>query len=386
MALAAWGSVASMGWCVYYARALYGGAALPWLERLTPPDPERWPLVSVVVPACNEADTLRPALDTLLGQDYPRLEVVVVDDRSDDATGRLVDELGAADPRIVPLHVRELPPGWLGKVHALHVGTRAARGEWLLYTDADVHYGAGALRRAVAWALAERLDHVTVAPELRTESFWLDVAQTAFGTAFLQRTRAATAGRPGSAAFVGVGAFNLVRRALFDRTPGFEWLRLEVLDDVGLGLMVARAGGRSRLALGPRQVEVTWYGSLRAMARGLEKNLFAVVGHYRLGRALLVAVSALAFVLGPLVALAHPVLAVRALGGLALLSLLIFAGAVAIALRGRFFALLAQPLGQLLLAGMLVHSAAACTRRRGVSWRGTTYELGALRTGQRVRL
>jgi len=383
--LAVWCAGTSVASCVYYVRALLGGRHLSWLERLTPREPERWPRLSVVIPACNEGESLRSAIATLLGQDYTDLELVLIDDRSSDATGRIADELAAADPRVVALHVAELPPNWLGKVHALEVGTRAARGEWLLYTDADVHFAPGALRRAVAWAIEERLDHLTVAPELHAASFWHDATQAAFATAYLQRTRAERAGRPGSRAYVGIGAFNLVRREFFERTSGFDWLRLEVLDDVGLGLMVTRHGGRSRLALGLHQVEVRWYGSLREMARGLEKNLFAFVGHYRLWRAVAVAAAVAAFVLGPFAALVHPSWPVVALGTAALLSLLSYAALVSLAIGRSFLVLLAQPLGQLLLAGMLVRSAVACTRRGGVSWRGTTYGLDALRAGQRVR-
>jgi cellulose synthase/poly-beta-1,6-N-acetylglucosamine synthase-like glycosyltransferase len=385
LALAAWSGLASIGWCVYYLRALAGGRKLPWLERVEPRPPERWPRLSVIVPACNEGESVRPAVATLTAQDYPDLEVVLVDDRSTDSTGAIADEIASRDPRVVALHVRRLPEGWLGKVHALDSGVRAASGEWLLFTDADVHFAPGALRRAVAWAIEERLDHLTVVPELHAGSFWHDVTQAAFGTAFLQRTRAERVGRPGSRAYVGVGAFNLVRREMLARTPGFDWLRLEVLDDVGLGLMVARNGGRSRLAIGLGQVEVRWYGSLRQMARGLEKNLFAFVGHYRVGRAVAVALAVLAFALGPLVALFQPSPVVTALAAAALVTLALHAVVVAWKIGRSPLVIVVQPIGQLLLAGMLLHSAWACTRRGGVDWRGTVYGLDVLRAMQRVK-
>ena len=383
--IAVWAALASIGWCVYYLRALAGGRQLPWLERLEPQPPERWPKLSVIVPACNEGEAVRSAVTTLLTQDYPELEIVLVDDRSTDETGRIADELAALDRRVVVRHLRELPAGWLGKVHALDAGVRAATGEWLLFTDADVHFARGVLRRAVAWAVEQQIDHLTVAPELKAESFWHDVAQGAFATAFLQRTRAEQAGRPGSRAYVGVGAFNLVQREMLARTPGFEWLRLEVLDDVGLGLMVARHGGRSRLAIGLHQLEVRWYGSLRQMGRGLEKNLFAFVGHYRVTRAVAVALAVVLFVLGPFVALVQPSVIVAALGVAALVTLALYSALVAARIRRSVLVLLSQPLGQLLLAGMLLRSAWACARRGGVDWRGTVYGLDHLRAMQRVK-
>src|SRR6185369_2740694 len=106
---------------------------------------------SVVVPACNEARTIERALTSLLAQDYPDLEIVLVDDRSSDETGAIIEHLAASDRRISAIHVRELPAGWLGKVHALQRGLERARGELVLFTDADIHFAPGALRRAVAW-------------------------------------------------------------------------------------------------------------------------------------------------------------------------------------------------------------------------------------------
>jgi cellulose synthase/poly-beta-1,6-N-acetylglucosamine synthase-like glycosyltransferase len=139
------------------AASAYVLLATPQVQKLVSlqvPAPTTWPRLSVVIPALNEVDTLEAALGTLLAETYPDLEIVLVDDRSTDGTGALVDRLAARDPRITPVHITALPEGWLGKVHALHVGTQHARGDWLLYTDADVHFGQGSLRHAVAVAEA----------------------------------------------------------------------------------------------------------------------------------------------------------------------------------------------------------------------------------------
>jgi cellulose synthase/poly-beta-1,6-N-acetylglucosamine synthase-like glycosyltransferase len=384
---AAWGGVASLAWIVYLLRSLYEGARLPQLARRPPPEPSRWPSLAVVVPARDEAGPLREALATLCAQDYPNLEIVVVDDRSEDGTGRVADEAEASDPRVRSLHVAQLPEGWLGKVHALHVGAAAVpRAEWVLFTDADVHFAAGALRRAVAFAVDKRLDHLTVAPALRSDSVWQEAVTLAFGTSFLQTLRPSRLTKPGSKAFAGIGAFNLVRRELFDLTPGFRWLRLEVLDDVGLGLMIKRAGARSAMAIGHGLVEVRWYASLRAMVRGLEKNLFAGVGRFSLPRALALTVLLLAAHAGPLLALAHPLDAVRGLGLAALAGVPVFAVAIRAGGGARLRAGLLHPFGGLVLAWALARSALVCWHRGGVTWRGTTYPIETLARGQRVRL
>src|SRR6185369_5444580 len=102
------------------------------------------------VPACNEAGTIETALASLLAQDYPGLEIVLVDDRSSDGTGVIIDRLAASDPRISAIHVRDLPIGWLGKVHALQRGLERVRGALVLFTDADIYFAPGSLRRAVS--------------------------------------------------------------------------------------------------------------------------------------------------------------------------------------------------------------------------------------------
>src|SRR5438876_9454886 len=124
------------------------------------------PRLSVVVPARDEASGIGRAVESLLAQDYPDLEIIVVDDRSSDATGAVLAKLAARDSRIRAIRVDQLPAGWLGKNHALWRGAESASGEWLLFTAADIVFAQGAVRRAVAYAVAEQLDHLTLAARL----------------------------------------------------------------------------------------------------------------------------------------------------------------------------------------------------------------------------
>lgn len=239
-----------------------------------PADPEL-PALSVIVGALDEAATIEPALRSLLAVDYPRLEVIAIDDRSTDGTGAILDRLAREDRRLRVIHVRELPAGWLGKVHALHVGARAATGEWLLFTDADVHFAPGALRRAVGHCRQERLDHLSVLPELHVRQSLLAalllLAQGLF-YATLPPWKLATSPR----VYVGLGAFNLVRSDAYRRAGGHEALRLEVLDDLMLGKRLKTFGGaRQGLLLGQGAVSLEWYPDAHAFMRGLEKNSFA---------------------------------------------------------------------------------------------------------------
>jgi hypothetical protein len=298
----------------------------------------------------------------------------------------MMDEAARNDPRVVALHVRTLPAGWLGKVHALQIGVAEAAGEWLLLTDADVRFRPGALKKTVAYAVDRGLDHLTLVPEIETSSFWHAVLNMAFGSRFLDYMRAARIGRRGSAAFFGVGAFNLVRRDTLERSAGLSWLRLEVLDDAGVGLLVRQAGGESRLGIGQGVIVLRWYASIGAMIRGLEKNMFAVVGHYRLGRALGAAILLVALEIGPFVAIAQPWLPVRLAGVAALAALVSYAVAIRLSAKRYLLASLAIPVGSAILAWALVRSAIVCWRRGGIEWRETFYPIEVLRAGQRVRL
>ena len=140
--------------------------ALPILAEDDSPQPHRWPRVSVVVPARDEADQIESAMASLLAQDYPDLQILLVDDRSSDGTGEVMDRLARSDPRVRAEHLTSLPEGWLGKVHALQRGLDLADGEYVLLTDADVHYRPDTIRRAMRYCLAERADHVAGLPEL----------------------------------------------------------------------------------------------------------------------------------------------------------------------------------------------------------------------------
>lgn len=385
--LDAWAALFNAAWIAAGAYGLWAALRFKTLRELDAPEPASWPRLSVVIAARDEGETIEAALTTLLASDYPDLEIVAVDDRSRDETGRILDRAGAADPRVRAVHVSTLPPGWLGKVHAMHRGVAAASGAFLLFTDADVHFAPGVLRRAVAHAEASGVDHLVVAPELLARGLVQDALSAAFVTSFLVGTRAVEVDRPGSKVYVGVGAFNLVRRAAFDRTPGFEWLKLEVLDDVGLGLMLKRAGAKARFAIGLGDVTILWYPSLRAMARGLEKNMFGAVCRYSLVRLAAFLAAGALFLPAPLVALALPPRPWMPLLGVASLALaLVVAAILAARTRRSILPFVLAPAGGALFAALVARAAWRCVARGGILWRDTFYPLHALRAGQRVKL
>ena len=212
------------------------------------------PRVSIVVPARNEAEHIEAALLSLLQLDYPDYEVIAVDDRSDDATGVIMDRLftrwrdrgEASHHRLTVLHVGELPQGWLGKVHAMWKAAQQATGEWLLFTDADVVFRADALNRSMAYATRERADHVVLFPTMVMQSMGERMMMAFFQSQFVFAHRPWKVADPKSRDSIGVGAFNLVRRSFYEKVGTYAALRMAVLDDMLLGDLMKQDGFRQR--------------------------------------------------------------------------------------------------------------------------------------------
>lgn len=362
-------------------------AALPDLRQ--EPDhapPGGWPRLSVVVACRNEAASVRRAIASLLAQDYPSYEVVAVDDRSEDATGSILRELAATHPTLRVARVDVLPPGWLGKTNAMHQGAAAATGEWILFTDADVLFAPGALRRSVAWVERERLGHGVATPHFIAPGWWERAFVSLFGLLLLVAQRADDLRRPGSRAYIGIGAFNLVRREAYLSIGGHARLRLEVADDLKLGLVLRRSGVRQGCADSGGLVSVRWQHGFVASMRGLLKNFFAGVEYRWFGTARV----AIGLPLATTFPAAYLIRAVArggpsAAAGVAALVCLISTALLGAAARrfafGRGAEGLLLPAMGPCLAGVALASAVGTTWRRGIVWRGTRYALAELKAG-----
>lgn len=334
------------------------------------------------MPACNEGDTIEAATKAKLESDYPNLEVVLVDDRSTDATSSIMDRLAADDPRVRVVHVRELPSGWLGKVHALERGVEVATGEWLLFSDADVHISKTLLRRAVSEAEARGLDFVGMMPRLWSSGFFVDALLSSIMRLLVAGARLWKAVDPRSRAAFGNGVFNLARRSVFDRTPGYEWLRLEVVDDQAFGEMMKDAGARFGMFVAREDLGLHFYTSLGEAMRGLEKNGYVLLGQLRAHRLVLFATLLLYLEVGPLAALALP--EARVAGACVLVTTALVQASLARAGGRPLPPALVPALGPLLFVAFAVRSAVLVHLRGGISWRGTFYRLSDLRRGQRL--
>ncbi len=266
-------------WLVASLIALRGLRTIRFVRDEAPLDDDS-PGVTVVIAARNEERDIEAALRSVLALDYGRIEVVAVNDRSTDATGAILDRMAAADDRLRVVHVTELPPRWLGKCHALHAGAMSATTELVLFTDADVHFAPDALARAVGFLARGRLDHVALMPDLRMPGPILQTFAPVFAIGFSAFTRPWKARDPKSRAHLGIGAFNLVRRAAYIERGGHAPIAMRPDDDLRLGRLMKSAGGRQDVLFGKDAVWVAWYQSLGEVVRGLTKNAFSAFDYH----------------------------------------------------------------------------------------------------------
>ena len=152
--------------------------------------------------------------------------------------------------------------------------------DFVLFTDADVNFKEGIFKRVMAYCTASRLDHFTLLPDPVTDSFLLKTVFQAFGFVLITATRAYNVGKKDKKEYVGCGAFNLVRKSVFEHSEGFDWLKMEVADDVGLGLLMKNAEGKNDFAVTFSEISLGWYSSLSDMFNGLEKNFYGVAADY----------------------------------------------------------------------------------------------------------
>jgi glycosyltransferase involved in cell wall biosynthesis len=338
--------------------------------------------VAIIVPARNEEAAIKQALDQLLALDYSNYQVIAVDDRSTDRTGEIMDEVASASSgKLKVAHVRELPPGWLGKTHAMWTAAnQAGKPDWLLFTDADVMFRKDALRRAIAYAEAERADHLVVFPRIIMKRSSEKMMIAFFQLLFVFGHRPWKVADPKAKDHMGVGAFNLVRRSAYESVGTYEALRFEVVDDMKLGKVIKNAGFRQRVAFGDDLIEVRWARGARGVVNNLTKNFFAVMS-FQTWRALLACVGMAFLNLMPFVAVLIAPGWSRIPYGVALASMFfLYAG---IWRQGEihpwYFFL--HPVSTTLFIYTMLRSTFLTLWNGGVEWRGTKYPLEDLRKG-----
>jgi chlorobactene glucosyltransferase len=364
-------------WLMALGRTIVNLAFVPRLRPRAVP-PGDLPLVSVIVPARDEERTIERTVRAFFAQSWPTLELIVVNDRSTDSTGAILARLASEDARLVVIDNEEPPAGWLGKPWALHQGSLRARGELLLFVDADVIYKPDAVTAAVLHLQEHGVPMLTLFPRFVMRGFWEHIvmpnlaffAFTVLPLWLSNRSRVRVLG-------IGGGTGNLVRRADYDAVGGHEELRDAVIDDVGLARLVRRSGRPTRVARAEHLVSVRMYEGLREIVHGFTKNGFAVTGRSYVTMALIFVLGFVLHVLPFGLALTGDPISIASVAVLTLTRLILFA-ALGYRLDNALFGHLPMIL---VWFAIMVRSTWLTGVRRQLAWRGRTYDASRTKFG-----
>jgi len=381
------GTILALAWFSRIIDATLGMPSVADVSRpewnRSPVSPSGNPRVSIIVPARNEEEAIEQALRSLLALDYDNYEVIAVNDRSTDRTGEIMEQVAknsGSTPALRVVHHEELPPGWLGKTRAMWTAANYATGDWLLFTDADVIFKPASLRRALAYAESEPADHVVLFPRMIMKRPGEYMMIAFFQTMFMFGHRPWKVADPSTDDHMGVGAFNLVRRRVYDAVGTYQALRMEVLDDMKLGKVVKKAGFAQRNVFGGDLISIRWARGAMGIVNNLTKNFFAVLS-FQWWRTVLSAFGLAFLNFGPFLGiwLAHGWARIPyaiALGSL-------FCIYVGMSLRSAVppYYFLLHPVSAALFIYTLLRSTILTLWNDGIVWRGTKYPLDELRKG-----
>ncbi len=366
---------------------LWGWTQLPNMRCVPPAETSTWPSISILIAARNEEATIEAGLSSLLKLDYDALEIVVVNDRSEDRTAEVIARMAAKDSRIVSVSVDTLPAGWLGKNHAMMLAALKARGEWLLMTDADVIFDPTLLKRAVTLIHQKQkkeyttLDHLVLFPSLTSPDPKLRMFLVSFALFFNLYARPWWVPFRWTPFAIGVGAFNMIKRSVYIDVKGHQTISMRPDEDMRLGHLIKSRGYRQQAALSDGLVSVDWYPNLPALVEGLMKNAFAGL-NYSIPFAVASILSMGLFFVWPF---AGMLLWHGVTGNLYFLTCITLVSLCAVAARwiklpvwGAF----ALPVSTLLMIWILTRATIQTLKHQGISWRGTFYSLEMLKHGR----
>ncbi|MBZ5571844.1 MAG: glycosyltransferase [Acidobacteriia bacterium] len=379
------GIILGLAW---FSRLLEAHFGVPKVMDIARPEwnrkrPGHGPRVSIIVPARNEEAHIEQMLLQLLQLDYDNYEVVAINDRSTDRTGEAMERVVSqpeAHGRLRVIHIADLPAGWLGKPHAMWNGARQSRGEWILFTDADVFFQPDVLTRALAYVEAESADHLVLFPSFTMESVGEKMMIAFFQALFVFGHRPWKVADPKTKDFMGVGAFNMIRRSVYEAVGTYAALRFDVLDDMKLGKLVKTGGYAQRNVFGHGLISIRWAHSAMGVVNNLTKNMFSVMS-FQWWRAIAGAIALVFLNLLPFagVLLAHGW--ARLPYAVALASIFgIYVGMSWLSnVRSYYFFL--HPVSSALFVYIVLRSMTLTLVRGGVVWRGTFYPLEELKRG-----
>lgn len=298
LTVVAW--ICAFGWLIFAAITLFGLAGRkPLLPTQTLDRTLNLPLVSVLIPARNEASRiLVQSVHSVLSQDYERLEVIAVNDRSTDATESTLRAIAQTDERLHVINGLEPPAGWLGKPYALQQALEVSRGAWVLTIDADMVLEKDAVRIAIGRALAEGYEVLTLMPYFETKSFWERVFTPAWILALLGAYPFVIQNNPKVKQAFAFGGFSLIHREALARLGDFAAVRSDIVEDVRLAQLLKRSGARYRIDHAPNLIRTRMQNSFREIWDFLSRGMLGGM-HYSFVLSALYIFTGYAFVVAP---------------------------------------------------------------------------------------
>ncbi len=343
------------------------------------------PMVSIVIPVRDEVETFEAAFKTMLALDYPKVEFIIIDDRSNDGSSELIDRIAKNDDRIRVGHIKELPDTWLGKVHALKTGAELAKGDFILFTDADIHFSTKILKKTISKCIDEKIDFITLIPKFENVNIILDSTISFMVRAIFSGNRVWETNDTKSKHAVGFGPFMLVRKTKLEHSRGFEWIKMDVCDDLAFGLLMKQADARCQVLVAPEDVSLTYARSIKDYKSSIEKTGFAYMGHFNALKAVFLPILAIVLELVPFIGLFFwhwPFFFIPSI-----ISILIMFSALVLFHRWAkrpLLSCLLSLIGVIVNAVFIIRSTLLAIRNKGIYWRGTFYSLADLRREQRI--
>lgn len=337
----------------------------------------KFPSISIIFSALNEAKDIEAALTTLLQLDYPALEIIAVNDRSSDQTPEILERLKQNQSKLKVFHLKDLPDGWLGKNHALHFASRKATGEWLLFTDADVLMKPETLKRAMSYVLEKKLDHLTIFEHHIRKSIWLKMLLLGHYITYSLVMKPWRIRYTWSKKSLGHGAFNLVSKTVYEASGGHRKISMECMDDLKLGEIIKKNGFLQDTVDGRDFIEKEWYKSLRDMIEGVKKNSFSYFKYRPIGT-LFVIFAAFMFFVWPFFGMFFGG-SVGWINSINVLLMLIMTLFIAKKFHLNSWLALCYPLSICILLYSVFNSLIATYKNKGIIWRGTFYSIKKLK-------
>jgi cellulose synthase/poly-beta-1,6-N-acetylglucosamine synthase-like glycosyltransferase len=334
------------------------------------------PPLAIIIAVRNEEEDLEKALESVCNINYSSHRIIVVNDRSTDRTGEILQTFSSRYPRIQVTTITSLPDSWLGKNNALYQGYLSSTEEWMLFADADIVFHPDAINKAVGYAVKQQLDHLTMLPELISRSAILNSVFATFSIMLTIDMKPWEAKNPKSKASSSIGAFNLVRRTAYEKMGTHARIKLRPDDDLQLGQMMKKEGLRQDVLAGKGYVCLEWYKNLRELGRGVQKNSFAVA-NYNIAQTI---ASVLFMLLS--VALPMPVMFIFGTPEIRIMAAIMLAFHIIymiIVPPNKWWYAFMIPFSAFFLAWHFLKAAIVTTTQGGIYWRDSFYSLKMLK-------